>query len=87
MGLIGDVVIGILAGWVTGMLRRGRGYGLVGNLVVGAVGASVGGFLVGIVGFEPESQLTGVVTAVGGAFGLLYLVERVWQRAWQGTVD
>ncbi|MBP7712867.1 MAG: GlsB/YeaQ/YmgE family stress response membrane protein [Gammaproteobacteria bacterium] len=85
MGLIGDVVVGILAGWVTGMVRRGRGYGLVGNLVVGAVGASVGGFLVGIVGFEPDSLLTGVITAVAGAAGLLYLVDRVWQRAFQGA--
>lgn len=83
MGLIGDVVVGILAGWVTGMVRRGRGYGLVGNLVVGAVGAWVGGFLVGIIGFEPESLLAGVITAVAGAAGLLYLVDRVWQRTFQ----
>ncbi len=75
MGLLADVLIGILAGWVTGLVRRGRGYGLLGNLVVGVVGALFGGFVIGLVGFHAHGLIAHLITATAGAVGLLYLVE------------
>ncbi len=43
--LIMFLVIGAVAGWLAGLLMRGGGFGLLGNIVVGVIGAFVGGFL------------------------------------------
>ena len=80
MGLIADIIIGLLAGWITGLVRRGRGYCLLGNLVVGVVGALVGDFVLGLVGFVAQGFLASLITATAGAAGLLYLVGLVRKR-------
>ena len=80
MGLLADILVGVLAGWVTGLVRRGRGYGLLGNLIVGVIGALVGGVVIGLVGFSPHGLLAHLITATAGAVGLLYLVETVRRR-------
>jgi uncharacterized membrane protein YeaQ/YmgE (transglycosylase-associated protein family) len=43
------LLIGAVAGWLAGQLMRGRGLGLVGNIVIGIIGAFVGGWLLGSV--------------------------------------
>lgn len=68
------LVVGALAGWIAGLILRGRGLGLVGNLVVGVIGSFVGGWLVGILGFGIHSHLAALVTAVFGAVVLLWLI-------------
>src|SRR5207248_4069356 len=62
---------GILAGWIAGHLMGGRGYGVLGDLVLGIIGAIVGGWLAGLVlgqdlvsGFNPLSLIVAVVGAV-----------------------
>ena len=42
--LIGFLIIGIVVGWLAGLLVRGRGFGLIGDMVVGVVGSLIGGF-------------------------------------------
>lgn len=49
-GLIGFLIIGLIAGWLGGKIMRGGGFGLVGNLIVGVIGALVGGFTFGLLG-------------------------------------
>jgi len=44
-GLIGWLVIGLLAGWMAGTLSRGRGYGCFANVILGLVGAVLGGWI------------------------------------------
>ncbi|MGH8701788.1 MAG: GlsB/YeaQ/YmgE family stress response membrane protein, partial [Burkholderiales bacterium] len=44
MGLLWSLIIGLVAGWLAGMLVKGGGFGLIGDLVVGVVGAFLGGF-------------------------------------------
>ncbi len=46
--LIVWLVIGLIAGWLAGQIVKGYGFGLVGNLVVGVVGAFIGGWLLGL---------------------------------------
>lgn len=46
-GLISWVLVGLIAGWLTGLVMKGRGYGCVVDIVVGLIGALVGGFVVG----------------------------------------
>jgi uncharacterized membrane protein YeaQ/YmgE (transglycosylase-associated protein family) len=76
MNILAWIILGALAGWLASKLVRGHGLGLLGNIVVGVVGAFIGGFLVnliggvGITGFNVWS----FVVAVIGAAILLWVV-------------
>ena len=45
MGLLSWLVVGLIAGWLAGQVVRGGGFGLVGNIIVGVIGAFIGGWL------------------------------------------
>jgi uncharacterized membrane protein YeaQ/YmgE (transglycosylase-associated protein family) len=45
MGILAWIVVGLIAGWLAGLVMRGGGYGILGNMVIGIVGALIGGFL------------------------------------------
>ena len=45
MEIIYFLIIGAIAGWLAGLIMRGGGFGLLGNIVVGIIGAVVGGYL------------------------------------------
>ncbi len=45
MGIIAWIVLGLIAGWLAGQFMKGGGYGVVGDIVLGIIGAVVGGFL------------------------------------------
>lgn len=73
--LIIFLLIGAAAGWIAGLLMRGGGFGPLGNIVVGIVGAVVGGFLFSLTGISIGGELVGpLVTAVVGAVVLLFVV-------------
>jgi uncharacterized membrane protein YeaQ/YmgE (transglycosylase-associated protein family) len=75
MGLIWLLVIGLVAGWLAGQLSKGSGFGVVGDIVIGILGAIFGGFLFRLLGLYPSGGfLSHVVTATVGAVILLYLV-------------
>ncbi len=75
--LIWAVVIGIVAGWLAGKTTRGRGFGLLGDLVVGVVGALVGNFVFGLLGLSAYSLIGRFVVAVAGAVILLWLIRLI----------
>jgi uncharacterized membrane protein YeaQ/YmgE (transglycosylase-associated protein family) len=68
------LAIGALAGWLAGMLMKGGGFGLLGNIVVGIIGAVIGGFVFGLPGITTSGLIGSLVTAVVGAGILLFLV-------------
>ena len=75
MQLIWLLMIGLVAGWLAGQLSKSQGFGVVGNMVVGILGAVFGGFLFRLLGIYPSGGfLSHVVTATIGAIILLYLV-------------
>jgi uncharacterized membrane protein YeaQ/YmgE (transglycosylase-associated protein family) len=75
------LIIGLVAGWLAGVLMKGGGFGMVGDLVVGVVGALLGGWLFGALGLSAGGGLIGsLVVAVIGAVVLLFLV-RLIKRA------
>src|SRR5947209_15183009 len=43
MGIIAWIIVGLIAGWLAGMIMKGGGYGLIGDLILGLIGAVVGG--------------------------------------------
>lgn len=76
-GLIVLVIVGGIAGWLAGQIMKGRGLGFPVNILVGVIGAFIGGFLLGIVGFSPTHLLGQIISATLGAVVLLYLVRLV----------
>lgn len=77
MRLIWFLLIGLCAGWLAGKLTHGKGFGLWGNLVIGVVGAVIGGFLLTILGFKSASLLADLITATVGALVLLAILRSV----------
>ncbi len=75
------LLIGLAAGWLAGLLTRGKGFGAAGNLLVGALGAVLGGYLLDFVGLKPVSRVGSLVTATVGAIVLLALVNFIRRRA------
>ena len=76
-GLIVFLAIGAIAGWLAGTLMKGGGFGLLGNIVVGIIGAILGGFVFGLLGISAGGFIGSIVTATAGAALLLFIVGRV----------
>ena len=79
MDFLWFVLIGIAAGWLAGQLMRGSGYGLLGDLIVGVIGAILGGWLFGLLGIAAVGLLGQLIVATAGAI-LLLLLLRVLKR-------
>jgi len=81
MNVLWFLLVGVIAGWLAGMLVKGGGFGLIGDLVVGIIGALIGGlFFSGLAGFAGGGLLGSIVVATLGAV-LLLVVLRVLKRA------
>ena len=68
------IVIGAIAGWLAGLLVKGYGFGLIGNIVIGILGAGVAGILAPRLGLYTASTGGNIVAATLGALILLFLV-------------
>ena len=72
MDVLWFVLVGLIAGWLAGQLVKGGGYGLIGDIVVGIVGAVIGGYLFRTVGVSVGGGLVGsIVVATIGAIVLI----------------
>jgi len=73
-GLIIFLAIGAVAGWLAGTLMKGGGFGLLANIVIGVIGAVLGGFVFGFLGISFGGLIGSIVTATFGAALLLVIV-------------
>jgi uncharacterized membrane protein YeaQ/YmgE (transglycosylase-associated protein family) len=80
MWFVWTIVIGIVAGWLAGVIVKGRGMGWIVDLIVGILGSVIGGFVGGVIGLVAYGLLARLALAVGGAVILLFLV-RVIKKA------
>jgi uncharacterized membrane protein YeaQ/YmgE (transglycosylase-associated protein family) len=72
------LLIGAAAGWAGGQLMKGRGFGLLGNIVVGIVGSFLGGWLLQLLNVNLGAGNLGYfLTALVGAVALLFVVSLV----------
>ena len=75
MSILWFLVVGLVAGWLAGVLVKGGGFGLIGDLVVGVIGAFFGGYLFNTFGVSIGGGLLGsIVVATVGAIVLLVIV-------------
>ena len=76
------LVVGAIAGWLAGMIVRGGGFGLVGDIIIGIIGAFVGGWLLTRLGVSVGTGIVNVIaTATIGAVALLALLRVARVRA------
>jgi uncharacterized membrane protein YeaQ/YmgE (transglycosylase-associated protein family) len=78
VGLLTWIVVGAIAGWLASLVMKGSGLGLIGNIVVGVIGALVGGYLAGTF-FNMSDAISGfnftsIVVAFLGAVIVLFIV-------------
>jgi len=78
--LIIFLVIGAVAGWLAGVIMKGGGYGLVGDIIVGVIGSLIGGWLFGLLGIAAGGLIGSIVAAVVGAI-ILIAILRLIKRA------
>lgn len=84
MGLLTWLIVGLIVGWLAGNAMKGQGFGLVGNIVVGIVGALLGGWLAGAL-FNIQDPISGFnlttfIVAFLGAVVLL-LITRLFRSS------
>ncbi len=81
MGIIGWLIIGGLAGWLASMFMGKGGYGLVGDIIMGIIGAFVGGFIVSFFNpsfsYDGSSWIVSLITAFIGAVIVIWVVRMV----------
>jgi uncharacterized membrane protein YeaQ/YmgE (transglycosylase-associated protein family) len=68
------LAIGAVAGWLAGVLMKGGGFGLLGNIIIGIIGAVIGGAVFGMLGISAGGLVGSIVTATAGAAILLFIV-------------
>jgi len=81
MSLLIFLAIGAVAGWLAGVILKGGGFGLLVNIVVGILGAMVGGFTFGLLGISAGGILGSIITATVGAVLLLFIVGLIKKAA------
>lgn len=81
VGIIGAIIIGILAGFIAEKVMR-RNHGLLTNLIVGVVGAFLGSFVATLIGFDTGSGIVpSLLVATAGAILLLFIIGLVRRRS------
>jgi uncharacterized membrane protein YeaQ/YmgE (transglycosylase-associated protein family) len=76
-GLIWTVVIGLIAGWLAGKVMKGRGYGVLMDIVLGIVGGVIGRSVFGMLGLESWNVIGAIIVSFVGALILIWLVRRL----------
>jgi uncharacterized membrane protein YeaQ/YmgE (transglycosylase-associated protein family) len=75
------LLIGGVAGWLGGLIIKGGGFGILGNIIVGILGAIIGGWLFAQLNISVGGKWTGLlVTSTAGAVVLLFVVSLFWRR-------
>lgn len=80
MSILWFLIIGAVSGWIAGELTKGSGFGLLGNIVVGILGALLGGYLFSFFNVTTYGLLGDIVMSVVGAVVLLFILSLVGGR-------
>ena len=90
MGLIAWIVVGAIAGWLSGQFMKGRGFGLLGDIIVGVAGGLVGGWLASVLLKIPDAvngiNLESILIAFVGSVILIVIVRMFQGRGRQNLL-
>ena len=80
--IIAWLIIGAIAGWLAGIFVKGGGFGLIGDIIVGIIGAFIGGWGAGVLHIHVGAGwISEIITAAIGAMLLLFILRAVRGRA------
>jgi len=71
------LVVGLVAGFLASAVMRGGGYGMVGDIIVGIIGAFIGGFLMSLLGLGGSGIIWTIIVAFIGACVLIAILRAV----------
>jgi len=77
MSLIYFLIVGLVAGWLAGVIMKGSGYGVLGDIVIGIIGAMIGGHVLGWLGIFAYGLIGRIITALIGAIILIFVVRLI----------
>jgi uncharacterized membrane protein YeaQ/YmgE (transglycosylase-associated protein family) len=84
MGILSWIIVGLIAGWLAGVVMKGGGYGVIGDIILGIVGALIGGFLASALFGVPDAvngiNATSIIVSFLGAVILVAIVRAVSGR-------
>lgn len=71
------LLVGAVAGWLAGVIMKGSGFGLVGDIVIGLVGGLIGGWLLPMIGVSFGGIIGAIIMSVIGAVILIFIIRLV----------
>jgi uncharacterized membrane protein YeaQ/YmgE (transglycosylase-associated protein family) len=72
------ILVGLVAGWLAGKIMKGGGFGVIGDIIVGVIGAVIGGWLFGVLGLSFGGGLLGaIIVATIGAIALIFVLRLI----------
>jgi uncharacterized membrane protein YeaQ/YmgE (transglycosylase-associated protein family) len=78
VGLLYIIIVGLIAGWATGKIMKGSGYGPLTDILLGIVGAIIGSRILGLVGiYSSGGLLPNILVAIVGAIILVAIVRAI----------
>ncbi|HEU5328115.1 MAG: GlsB/YeaQ/YmgE family stress response membrane protein [Thermomicrobiales bacterium] len=84
MGFIATIIIGLIAGWITGKIMHGGGYGIWRDIILGIIGSIVGGWLTAILvgaNLVTGFNLTSLIVAVIGSVVVVVIYRLITRRS------
>jgi len=72
--MLWSLLIGLVSGWLAGMISRGGGFGIWGDLVVGVIGSFIGGYVFNLIGLSAYGILGSIISSTIGAIILLWII-------------
>jgi len=80
-GLIWWILVGLIAGWLTGKIMKSGGYGFLGDIIIGILGAIAGGWIVGFLGLGGGGMIYTILVATLGAIVLTWLFRLITKKS------
>ncbi len=77
MSLILFLIVGLAAGWLAGVVMKGKGFGMLGNMIVGTIGAFIGWLLFKFIGLLVYGLIGTLIMAFVGVVVLLFIIRLV----------
>jgi uncharacterized membrane protein YeaQ/YmgE (transglycosylase-associated protein family) len=77
--MLGTIIIGLIAGWLAGLLMRGSGYGIIVDILLGLIGAVIGSWIFGALGIVVVGGIGYLAMATVGAVvlvGITHILRR-----------
>jgi len=75
--MLGTIILGLIAGWIAGLVMHGSGFGVIADIIIGLVGAVIGRWIFSFVGASPHGRIGYLAMSVIGAVVLVALVHAV----------